>query len=257
MSSSARSPSISFASGAVDDDEPGHGPRVLIVGHDEDHRSTIAETLGRGGFTTTESPSASLADDPNRQADFDLIVLDGRLGQGGAVTISRRLAESQNAPIMILSDTADVAERVIALEVGADELMARPFDGRELVARARALVRQAVPKVRAAPARPAANSAALYLRTRTLVGPNKARVLLQPMLVSMLRLFLSRPGDLLNTEDVAKYLQTPVAGTQLRSSISRLRRKLAEAGLDPDLVVSVKKLGYRLEGSVAIHIVPN
>jgi DNA-binding response OmpR family regulator len=222
---------------------------------DPGRRAETAGVLRNAGFTAHESETAAAAD-AGRSPVFDLIVLDGQLGEGGVLAVCRRLVVAQDAPILILSDVAEVTDRVLALELGADDLLGRPFDSRELLARARALLRRSTPRVPPSALPPRTGEGELHRPTRTLIGSEAVRVTLTPTLLAVLEIFLSRPGEALSAEEVAKALGGAVSISHFRTTIVRLRRKLQEAGFDPDHLASVRSDGYRLDPRLKIKVRP-
>lgn len=239
----------SLANGAGDQEQP----LVLIVGTDRDHRSEVAKLFANEGFSTRETETTRSVDHEIATGAFDLIILDGRLDEG-ATGACRRLAEHR-APIIVLSDEADVTDRIIALEVGADDLMGRPFNRRELIARARALLRRSPPSETFHTLRPeAAFSGVLYVQMRVLTGPNGKRVPLPSYIFGLLKLFLDHPGQVINAERLSETMSTElVSDASFRTLVVRLRRKLVEAGFNPQALASVRAEGYALDPGVGIR----
>lgn len=229
---------------------------ILVVGANSADRGRTSRFLEREGFATLEAETPQAAERAMAATMIDLVIVEGRLGDGGVLGLCGRLGWSQAAPIILLSDEAEVTDRVIALEVGADDLIGKPFDDRELLARTRALLRRSRPSGR--PSSPDAQSggeATLNVHTRVLVGPSGARTALPWSQFALLRIFADCPGRLVTVEAALAALSLPASSSGLvRTNIARLRRKLAEAGFDPDRIVSVRAQGYMLDAATRIRI---
>lgn len=121
---------------------PSAGARVLIIDDDEGLTALLTEYLGRFGFSvrTANDPAAGLralkADPP------DLVILDIMLPEMDGLTLCRKIRETSRVPIIMLTARGDVADRIVGLELGADDYLSKPFEPRELVARIQAVLRR-------------------------------------------------------------------------------------------------------------------
>src|SRR5436189_3187999 len=121
------------------------GTQVLIVDDDEKLTTLLSEYLGRYGLTVR---AASHPDDGLRllRADPpDLVILDVMLPGMDGFAVCRRIREASRVPIIMLTARGDVTDRVVGLEIGADDYLAKPFEPRELVARIQAVLRRGAP----------------------------------------------------------------------------------------------------------------
>src|SRR5262249_14892655 len=126
----------------MDAPAPSVAPHVLVVDDDPSMRQMVADFLGDYDFKVTAVGSgAEMTDVLTRQA-IDLLVLDLRLPDEDGIQIARRLREQSDLAIIMITGRREEADRVMALELGADDYMTKPFSPRELLARARALLRR-------------------------------------------------------------------------------------------------------------------
>lgn len=177
---------------------------------------------------------------------IDLVVFDGRLSAGGAYAFCRKLAVGGGAPIILLSDNADVVSRIVALEVGADDLLPTPVDRRLLLAQTRALLRRSrTLRDTRSEAPPARAGWALDPVAREAIGPDGARLPLSPQEVSLMDMFLGNPGVVFTPETAMQWIPTLKQDTTVgfRTAMSRLRRKLGNSDFGA-AIRTVRGAGY-------------
>ena len=217
--------------------------RILIVEDDPDLASDLVALLRRYGFATEVVRSRAAALD--RVAAADLVLLDLSLPDGDGLEICAPLAEQR--ALVVISGRIDESDRVAALELGADDYMAKPFGPRELVARCRAVLRRR----RAAPA------AAGVVRTGDLeidIERYEARQRQEPLDLTTKELALlvalaRRLGELVRREQLAEEVWGAGVWSVNRSldvHMSSLRRKLGDSPHHPRYIQTVHGLGFRL-----------
>jgi len=188
---------------------------------------------------------------------ISLIVLDRMLPGEDGLSICRRLRAASDIPIIILTAQADEIERIVGLEMGADDYLGKPFNPRELLARIRAVLRRR-DDARAGPA----GGKHLYRfagwsldgAMRRLFDPSGARVELTGAEFEMLLVFCERPGRALSRDQIIELTQGREASPSERSVdilISRLRRKLERDPRDPELLQTIRSSGYLFSPEVA------
>jgi DNA-binding response OmpR family regulator len=226
------------------------GPLLLMVGEGGAERRPLQRLFEDGGFPVREARDCAAAEAVLAREPIELIILEGRIGDGGALAVCTRLARTSVAPVVILSDVLDPTERVIALEVGADEYMSHPVERRELIARARALVRRSR-RVRQSEA-PATQPWTLDESGRRFSGPDGRWVALTPGEIALLSLFLRHPGRPITAATAARLLNAPQAWTveSFRTLIVRLRRRLVDSGCHETVIRTVYGSGYVFEGAL-------
>ena len=225
--------------------DPASGERILVVDDDDSIREALAEYLGGHGYAVRTADGARECDRLLSQAPADLIVLDVMMPGEDGLALCRRLAPS-GAPILMLSALDALTDRVVGLEIGAWDYLAKPFEPRELLARVRALLRRPHEI-------PAAGSAVTFVGwwfdadARRLRDPGGQVVTLSEGDHLLLAAFVQRPGCLLSRDmllDRARGLDATPYDRAIDLAVSRLRRKLAEAYPTP-LIETVRGAGYR------------
>jgi len=250
-------------SGAVPEHEasgptPMH-PHVLAVDDDPHVRTLLMEFLPNHEFRATAVASGAEMLRMLAQEAIDVVLLDLRLPGEDGLTLARRVRELSKVPIIILSGRADEADRVMGLELGADDYVTKPFSPRELVARIRAVLRRA--QQEAAPPRddgPRAYRFAgweLNLRLRRLTGPDARPVELTNSEFNLLCAFLSAPQRVLTRDQLlerSRLHSIEVYDRAIDVTILRLRRKIERDHTEPRLILTERGAGYRFAEAVSI-----
>jgi len=222
---------------------------VLVVEDEPDIRHLIAHHLGREGFRCREVATGAEALRAVRTSIPDLIVLDLMLPEMGGLEVCRRLrgdAGTAAIPIIMLTAKSDEIDRVVGLELGADDYVAKPFSPKELVARVRAVLRRARPD----PTRGVYREGPMVLDPgRHTVMVRGAPVALTPKEFDLLQVLLEASGRVLSREHLltrvwgyahADEIESPTVDVHIR----RLRAKLGDDGRR---IATVKSVGYRFE----------
>lgn len=226
-------------------------PRILVVEDDASVREALAEFLHRHGLAVATAANGIEADRRLGAARFDLVVLDLMMPGEDGLSICRRLAGS-GPPVLMMSALGDTSDRIVGLEIGAADYLAKPFEPRELLARIRAVLRRTR---EAAPERGRLSFAGLtWDAERSLLSDAAgAPVSLTAGELRLLEAFVTRPGRLLTRDFLMDVLHGPEAGPYDRAidlSVSRLRRKLA-AVAEAACLETVRGAGYRFVAPVA------
>ena len=226
---------------------------ILVVDDDESIRDALCEYLSRHGFAVRGARGATEMDRLLGERAADLVILDWMLPGEDGLSICRRLSTSGLA-ILMLSAMGTSPDRVIGLEVGADDYLAKPFDPRELLARVRALLRRR--EKTAAPSTEVIHVFAgwrFQAADRMLWNPDGVLVALTPLEYALLHVFVERGGRLLSRDTLMSLTRGPDAEPFDRTvdlSVSRLRRKLARPG-QLELIETVRGEGYRFTTQVS------
>jgi len=225
-------------------------PHILIVEDDKDIGLLVAKYLKANEMRVSIAENGRAMDRILADTRISLIVLDRMLPGEDGLSICRRLRASSDIPIIILTAQGDEVERIIGLEMGADDYLGKPFNPRELLARIRAVLRRRddARSNSAAPKRSYKFAGwSLDGTMRRLYDPSGTRVELTGAEFEMLLVFCERPGRTLSRDQIIDLTQGREASPSERSVdilISRLRRKLERDPKDPELLQTIRSSGY-------------
>ncbi len=236
-------------------------PHVLLVDDDVSIRDLIQAYLTdrdiRVSGVATEREMRGVLD---RQV-VDLLLLDLRLAGADGMQIARKIRESSSMPIIILTANQDEADRVMGLELGADDYVTKPFSPRELLARIRALLRRTRMHVNLAAK--AASTVRLYrfsgwelnVRLRQLKDPALETVPLRNSEFNLLLAFLAAPGQVLTRDqliELSRLHSGEVFDRAVDVQVGRLRRKLRRAeGATEQMISTERGVGYVFTAQVS------
>nr|WP_161961750.1 MULTISPECIES: response regulator transcription factor [Xanthomonas] len=227
-------------------------PRVLVVDDDPDLRKLIGEFLSAHGYQV--DVAENVADMRTRMAQRrpDLIVLDVMMPGEDGLSAARALASERGSPaVIMLSALGNDTDRIIGLEVGADDYLAKPCNPRELLARVRALLRRSQASNEQADQRGNVYEFAgwrLDVVRRDLRDPTGIFINLSDGEFALLRTFVEHPQRVLSRDQLLDYARgrdTDVYDRAIDSQISRLRRKINER-VHTELIRTVRNEGYML-----------
>jgi DNA-binding response OmpR family regulator len=234
-------------------------PHVLVVDDDPSMRDMVAAFLGDYDFQVTAVGTAAEMTDALTRLAIDLLVLDLRLPDEDGIQIARRLREQSDLAIIVITGRREEADRVMALELGADDYLTKPFSPRELLARARALLRRS--RLHAADARKEAGVRVyrfagweLNMGLRRLTSPKGEVVSLSIGEFNLLTAFLSAPQRALTRAQLLEHSRLhddEVYDRSIDVQVGRLRRKLDIEG-EPALIRTDRGLGYTFVARVDV-----
>lgn len=232
--------------------------RILIVDDDQDIRSLLADYLESNGYRAQAAQDGVAMEKALKETRIDLIVLDLNLPGEDGLTLCRKLRARSDIPIIMLTARNESIDRILGLEMGADDYLPKPFEPRELLARIRTVLRRshAMPSrlEEAAPQRKLRfNGWALDLEARHLLNPAGLVIMLSGAEFRLLRVFLEHPNRILNRDQLLNLTQGRDADAFDRSvdiQISRLRQKLDDDARSPKIIKTVRNGGYVLSAAV-------
>ena len=226
-------------------------PNILVVEDDRETRTLIAKYLRNNACNVTtvsdgREMSRALADHR-----VDLIILDVMLPGEDGLSLCRKVRSEAQTPIIMLTARGEDVDRIVGLEMGADDYLPKPFNPRELLARINAVLRrqaaaQAASSVGGAPTL-IFEGWRIDLRLRELRNPEGARVAVTSAEFDLLRTFCERPGRVLSRDSLLDLTQGRNTGSFERSIdvlVSRIRRKIEPNPQDPTLIKTVRSGGY-------------
>lgn len=223
---------------------------MVIADGDTRHRCEVADYLAEHGCTAFDAAASDELDILLQHERIDLVVVDETLPGGDGLSICRRLRRQAGAAIILTSASLDETDRVVALELGADDVLAKPFNMRELLARIRAVLRR--PEPTPTLGRPGQLQFAGFIfepGRRRLRGPTGEAVVLATAQARLLSALLLQPKTLFSREALAGGLGLSGEGRAVDQTVSRLRQCLAASG-GQHLIVTRRGLGYLIDCDV-------
>lgn len=227
-------------------------PSVLLIDGNAEERRGLGEYLSYNGFDVTHARYVDVVPGPKAAEDFDAIVIVASLPDPSVSNFIRRLAANEGPALLVMSETGEYVERVLALELGADDMVAREINPRELLARLRGLLRRRV-LPRGEVQRPIGGAGEVWMLravTRSLVSSLGHSVDLSKADFALVSAFID--GE----DQVIQESQTSCApgawgGVALRTAVSRLRRRaLAQAQVVLP-IRTVRGSGYRFDAPIS------
>lgn len=222
--------------------------RVLIVDDEPQISGIVEEYLKRDGFITEVAPSVALANDAIERAQPDLLILDINLPDGTGLDVLRKMVAHRRIPTILLTARADEVDRIVGLELGADDYVTKPFSPGELVARVRALLR------RVSEVAPASNGDVIKVRDLEIdAGRHEVRVngsvaSLTPSEFNILSVLASSPEQVFTRAQLLDNLgdDGAIFERTLDRHVNNLRKKIEPNPQEPQYVVTVYGVGYKM-----------
>ncbi len=225
--------------------------RILIIDDDADLNALLTEYLGRFGHQLKSATTASQGLSALRRELPDLVILDIMLPDKDGLSVCREIRDEYSVPIVMLTARGEVADRVLGLELGADDYLAKPFEPRELVARIQSVIRRSAGK---APSGEALESDGLRLEKELRrVELDGVSIELTTMEFQLLSLLMESHGRVLSRNFLIERLRGLDADVYDRSIdmlISRLREKLDDNAQTPRFIKTIRLTGYQFVGAV-------
>ena len=220
--------------------------RILVVDDEEMIVRTVKAYLDQEGFKTYTAYDGEEALRAFSDKGPDLIILDLMLPKLSGIEVTKRIRSTSTVPIIMLTAKASEADRVVGLELGADDYVVKPFSPRELVARVRAVLRR-IDGETGANERIACGKLEIDLRSREVTVAGKA-IELTPTEFDLLSYLAHHPGQVFTRlqllREVQGYTYDAFART-IDTHVKNLRRKVEENPKDPKYILTVHGVGYR------------
>jgi DNA-binding response OmpR family regulator len=221
--------------------------RVLIVEDDRQVRETVAEYLGSHGYEVSQAADGAAMREALKRVTPQLVLLDVRLPGEDGLSLARWLRERHEVAIIMVTAAGEVIDRVVGLEVGADDYIGKPFDLRELLARVKSVLRRSTPAKNAASRRIPFGSCMLDLDRHQLIGAAGEDIALTAMEFDLLRAFAEHPNRVLSRDQLLTLTRNREWEPFDRSidiRIARLRRKIEEDPDNPRTIKTIRGSGY-------------
>ena len=229
--------------------------KVLLVDDEPTLREPLAEYLTRQGFLVSQAEDAAKARVLLHDDSPDIVLLDIMMPGEDGLSLCRHLTETKQLPVILLTARGEATDRIVGLEIGADDYVVKPFEPRELVARIRSVLRRTTRPM------PTAEEDAPYEfegwrldpLKRRLIDPEGTIVPLSSAEFRLLCAFLNHPRQVLDRDrllDMVQGREAHLFDRAVDNQVSRLRRKIEEDSRDPKLIQTVWGGGYRLAADV-------
>jgi two-component system, OmpR family, response regulator len=227
-------------------------PHLLLIDDDKDILSLLTKFFRKHGYDVSVGQNGSAMFAALEKQMIDLVVLDVMLQGEDGFSLCQRLRAMSQIPVIMLTAAADPTDRVVGLEIGADDYLTKPFDQREMLARVKAVLRRTTEKI-SAPAtsetRPMLCFAGwrLDVARRELRSVDGALVLLSGSEFDLLLAFAEHPQHVLTREQLLDFARGPTHDAFDRSidvQVSRLRHKLEGDPKNPAIIRTVRQGGY-------------
>ena len=233
---------------------------LLIVDDDSEIRTLLAGQLEGAGYEVLTAANGVEMFQVLNANPVNLIILDLNLPGADGLTLCRETRD-RRIPIIMLTARSEPIDRVIGLEVGADDYVTKPFEPRELVARVRSVMRRAyapmAPSETIAPKRAMFRGWTLDFENRRLTDAKGRVVMLSGGEFSLLKYLVEHPNEVLTREQLLTVTSHTAAadssGQRADLQISRLRHKLSDNARSPDLIMTIRGQGYVLAAAVTLQ----
>jgi DNA-binding response OmpR family regulator len=223
-------------------------PSILVVEDDDSIRMALEDDLTLEGYTVTGERDGLRALETARRGGFDLIVLDLMLPGLDGMEICRRLrADGDSTAILMLTARSQEVDKVLGLELGADDYVTKPFSPRELLARVRALLRRGRPVAERAPDHASFGGVDVDFKGYT-VTKHGSPVDLTTREIELLRLLVTHPGEVLRRDAILSEVWgdgSDVFPRTIDSHVAHLRQKLEDDPANPRHILNVRGVGYK------------
>jgi two-component system OmpR family response regulator len=230
---------------------------ILLVDDEASLREPLADYLIKQGYKVQQASDASVARSLLNAYDFDIILLDIMMPGEDGLSLCRFVTDKTDIPVIFISAKTEETERIIGLELGADDYITKPFSPRELVARIKVVLRRAekggVKQLGSSGGAYQFSGWTLQCDKRSLIDADGVNISLSTGEYQMLLALVSRAGKILNRDqllDITQGREAHAFDRAVDNQISRLRRKIESDPKNPEIIKTVWGGGYVLAGEV-------
>jgi len=233
---------------------------ILVVDDHAEIRELVQRFLTEHGYRVSTAPDGNGMKKVLRDAAIDLIVLDLMMPGEDGLTLCRNLRAESDIPVIMITAMGEETDRIIGLEMGADDYLAKPFNPRELLARVKAVLRRTHSfqhrTTESLPERLVFEGWTLFPASRELIDPQQVLVPLSTAEFALLMALVTHPGRILNRDqllDLARGRDSRAFDRAIDTLVSRLRRKLGDAPRNPQIIKTIHGDGYLFAPKVEHH----
>ena len=231
---------------------------ILVVDDHRDIRELLSKYLSKNGFRVSEADGGVKMRQVLKSAAIDLIVLDVMMPGEDGLSLCRHVRDNDNIPVILLTALGEETDRIVGLEIGADDYVAKPFSPRELLARIKSVLRRSksMPPEALKTEEPELltfDDWVLHVHQRELVSPAGVTVPLSAADYRLLVTFLKRPTMVLSRDqllDLTSGRTAQIFDRSIDNQVSRLRKKIEDDPKAPKLIKTVRGGGYVFTGKV-------
>ena len=218
--------------------------RILLIDDDLNLGGMVADYLAGAGFRVTNAPTAREGEQRLKREIYDALILDLMLPDADGLEVCRRIRQSSDLPILMLTARGDAMDRVVGLEIGADDYLPKPFEPRELLARLRAILRRK--------SAPASRDVLRFGRLEIDRGARRARLdgadcLLTSHQFALLNVLADHAGRVMSRDalmDLLKGEGSEAFDRSIDVHISRIRNAIEDDPKKPRRIITVRSAGY-------------
>jgi DNA-binding response OmpR family regulator len=238
------------------------GAHILVVDDEAKVRTLLRRALEGDGFTVSEAKDGAEARGCLERSSITLITLDLNLGKENGLDLAREIRAERNIPIIMLTGKGDAIDRIVGLELGADDYLAKPFELRELLARIRAVLRRTSRDEQPASSghRYTFDGWTFDVGRRSLTRASGGVQELTTSEFNLLAAFVKRPHRVLSRDEIMDLLKghdwSPL-DRSIDNLVARLRKKIEHDPNHPGLIKTVRGVGYAFTADVKRHGPPD
>ncbi|HWY62421.1 MAG TPA: response regulator transcription factor [Rhizomicrobium sp.] len=235
------------------------GKNLVVVEDDPDIRLLLERCLKADGYHVISLPAAAGLDEVLSSNDVALVIVDVGLPDADGLTVTRRIRQNHDLGIIIVSGRGDLTDRVVGLEVGADDYITKPFEPREVLARVRSVLRRGERTPCALPTdkphrKYSFNGCIIDMTSQTLTDGEGQMVALTSGEYKLLETFVTHANRVLTRDQLLDYIcanDAPAFDRSIDVRIGRLRKKINDDPKHPTLIKTVRNSGYIFSGIVS------
>ncbi len=229
---------------------------LFIIDDDLQVCDLLQDFLQKHGYEVTTAHNGEALEKTLHSKHFDLLIIDIMLPGEDGLSICRKVRESSEIPIIILSALGEDVDRIVGLEVGADDYLAKPFNPRELLARIKALLRRTkytTTKQTLTPAKIHFSHWILDQQQHYLIAKDGLKIPLSKSEFELLLVFIEHAGRILNRDqllDLTKGREYLAFDRSIDVQVGRLRKKLEPDLKEPEIIKTIRNIGYQFTPNV-------